>query len=155
MAINATLTSTAYMPQPRANALGSNFVGGKMEISGRTLSDIILLACIPNRYTVVDYFLRGSSAETVAVFKLGIKSAGTATAQGGAGTETTFGTGSFSSTGAVNYRPMTGLPYTVSISDTDAQAGADVYMTVSSGSWTTTVSMGYGFWYYGPGVGQS
>jgi hypothetical protein len=61
----------------------------------------------------------------------------------GGGTETTFGTGTLSATATVLFNPKTGVGSVVSISDTDVNAGADVYMTASSGSWTESFSIDY------------
>lgn len=138
-----TLTTSVYANPPmRLHHAAQNWVHGSYVASGRTLSDIILLAKIPNGVSVVDYYIKGTSGETASIFKLGIK---------GTGTETTFGTGTFSTGATVTYRPMTGIPFSVSLSDTDAQAGCDIYMTVSSGSWTTSVSFDFGFAYVAKG----
>jgi hypothetical protein len=160
-----TVTTTVYNQSPRAVHVGLNYAVGSYVASGRTLSDIILLCRIPNGATIVDFDVAGTSGETVSVFKLGIKSAGTPAALGGgtagAGTETTFGTGSFSTGAKVHFKygvhpnALNGAPYRVSISDTDAQAGADVYMTLSVGSWTTSVSFDFMFAYVMPGQGIS
>lgn len=147
MSINATLTVSTYNQTLRLNNNGApNFIYGSFATSGRTLSDIILLARVPSGVTVCDWYLRGTSGETIATAKLGIK---------GGGTETSFGTLTFS-TGAVCLHRAPGLiaavkPIRVSASDTDAQAGVDIYMTVSAGTWTTSTSFDFGFWYFRDG----
>jgi len=144
MTINATLTVSTYNQPLRLNNTGApSITYGHIEFSGRTLSDIILLTRIPSGSTVVDWQIRGTSGETASVFKLGIK---------GGGTETTFGTMTFAGAAAVNFRNINNRPIRVSASDTDAQAGVDVYLTVSSGSWTTSISFDFTFWHVRDGV---
>ncbi len=117
---------------------GTNYVHGHLDLSARTLSDIGFLCKLPNQSVVVDYYVRGTSGETLSSFKLGIDHGGT---------ETSFGTGSLSTGAVVVYSPKTGIPYLISISDTDAQGGATVYMTVSAGTWTTSISLDFMFAY--------
>ncbi len=144
MTINATLTVTTYNQPMRLNNTGAPSVTyGHIEFAARTLSDIILLTRIPSGATVVDWQIRGTANETASVFKLGIK---------GGGTETTFGTMTFAGNAPVNFRNINNRPIRVSASDTDAQAGVDVYLTVSSGSWTASISFDFTFWYVRDGV---
>lgn len=138
MAIATFTCSTWLLGVGPLSTGGSNRIHGHLELAARTLSDIGFLCKIPNQSVVVDYYVRGTSGETLSSFKLGIDHGGT---------ETTFGTGSLSVGAVVVYRPMTGIPYLVSISDTDAQGGATVYMTVSAGSWTTSISLDFMFQY--------
>lgn len=139
MALNATLTVTTYNQTLRLNANGApNYITGHLAMSGRTLSDIILLARVPSGSTIVDWHIRGTSGETASVFKLGIR---------GGGTETSFGTMTFAGAAAVNFRYINGRPIRVSASDTDAAAGVDIYMTVSSATWTTSISFDFTFVY--------
>lgn len=136
----ATFTASTWLlgVGPLATG-GSNRIHCHLDLSARTLSDIGFLFKLPNQSIVVDYYVKGASGETVSAFKLGIDHGGT---------ETTFGTLSLSTaTGAIPMRYATGLPYLVSISDTDAQGGATVYMTISTGSWTTSISLDFMFEY--------
>lgn len=141
-----TITCTTYNQPMRLNASGAaNKVYGHMETSGRTLSDIVLLCRIPNGATITDWWFRGTSGETASIFKLGIT---------GSGTETTFGTNTLSVAGPVTkqMRVDKPVPFTVSMSDTDAQLGATVYMTISSGTWTTSTSWDFMFEYVRAGL---
>ncbi len=133
----ATTTTTVYTQSPiRANHTG-NWVGGKHAVSTNTLSDIIFLCKIPNQAVITNWVFRGTHGDTTRTFKLGIT--------GGAGaSETAFGTQTWT-TGTV--LGVSGCPFKVSISDTDAQAGAVVYMTPSTGTWTTSASFEFSFEY--------
>jgi len=160
-----TFTSTVYERQGLSGQryrLGMNFIGGTLpetQLINLSVSDIVFLCRIPNRATIVDWYLKGNSTTTItaAIMKMGIVSAGSAVA----GTESTFGSAlTFSST-AWMHRPgggsatalVTSVPFKVSISDTDAQAGALVYATASSGTFTTSLSLDFGFWYVHDGHG--
>jgi len=153
----ATFTATTFNLEPRLNVHGPTFTYGTIVTSTRTLSDIGFLLRVPNKATVLDWWMRGSTTETASVFKLGITGAGRNGS--GAGSETTFGTRTFS----VNADPtmlhgMTlgaGVNHCVSLSDTDAQRGATVYMTISAGTWTTSVSIDFMFAWLIDGLGRT
>ncbi len=139
----ATATCTTYNLVPQFKHQAPNYAYGMIILSARTLSDIVFLAKIPNRAVIVDIWFRGGTAETASTAKFGISNNGT---------ETTFGTLTFSSTGTpVLLQPRTGIPFEVSISDTDAQAGATLYATISAGTWTTTVTLEFMCTYVHPG----
>lgn len=134
----ATLTCTVYSQAfPMRQHHHSNSVGGKVAagLATRTLSDIIFLCKIPNQAVITGWDFVGTHGDTARTFKLGIT---------GNGTETTFGTITWVT---VTRHGLTGCPFKVSISDTDAQAGATVYMTVSTGTWTTSASFEFAFQY--------
>lgn len=142
----STVTSTVYGTMPRLTDIGTEVVQGKFTTSGRTLSDIIFLAKVPNHVTIIGWDLQGISAETASTFKLGIT---------GGGTESTFGTFTLAGNALVRFGGMlTGCPFTVSLSDTDAQAGATIYATVSAGSHTTSISFDFCFRYKARGAGS-
>lgn len=131
----ATITATLWMQPPRLVHTGVNVAFGSLNSISRTISDIFLLARLPNKAKVVDIWVKGTTAAaTGLVYKLGMK---------GGGTETTFGTGTLSATATTLFNPKTGVGTKVSISDTDVNAGADVYMTASTGSWTESFSIDY------------
>ena len=144
-----TYTCTTYNQIPPFHHTGSSRQYGQVVLGPATgnvsVSDIVFLCIIPNRARIVDLWIRGSSAETAAVFKLGI-------AGGTTGTETTFGTLTLSTGGSLVMRPLTGVPFAVSRSDTDAQSGATIYMTISSGTWTTTATLEFMVEYQHPGL---
>lgn len=133
----ATTTTTVYTQTPmRSNHVG-NWVGGKHTISTNTLSDIIFLCKIPNGAVITNWHFLGTHGDTTRTFKLGITG-------GTAASETAFGTVTWT-TGVV--KAVTGCPFKVSISDSDAQGGAVVYMTVATGTWTTSASFEFSFEY--------
>lgn len=139
MAVATFTASTWLLGVGPLKTGGTNYVHVHLDLSARTLSDIGFLCKLPNQSVVIDYYAKGASGETVSAFKLGIDHGGT---------ETTFGTLSLSTaTGAIPMRYATGLPYLISISDTDALGGATVYMTLSTGSWTTSISLDFLFSY--------
>lgn len=123
---------------------GENILYGQIVLGPQTVSDIVWLCRVPNRAVITDIWFRGSTAETAAIFKAGI-------AAGSTGTETTFGTLTLSTGGSLLLRPGTGVPFKVSRSDTDAAAGATVYLTISSATWTTTATMDFMVRYTHPG----
>lgn len=140
MAINATATASTYNQEPRQR-LGVNYVIGRVTPSAKTLSDIILLARVPNKATIVDVKTKGATGGTAAVYKIGIKGGNSGPA-GGSGADTTL----LSTVDAATTTVTTGngfLGWKVSLSDTDAQVGADVYITLISGTWTITVTIDY------------
>jgi len=151
MAINATLTASTYLQEPR-NLIGTNYVIGRVTPSSRTLSDIILLARIPNKATIVDVSVKGATAGTNAVFKIGIKGTNAGPA-GGSGADTTLLSAVDAATTTIT-RGTGFLGWKVSLSDTDAQVGADVYLTVVSGTWTITVTVDYMIAWVPDGLGN-
>jgi hypothetical protein len=140
----ATYTATTYNQTPRLRHTGINLLIGSLARSGNTLSDIIFLGKIPNKATIIDYYVKGTTAAAGGLaYKLGIT--------GGGGGEATFGTGSLSATATVVFRSLQGCPFKVSRSDTDAQDGATVYMTCSVGSWSESISIDFCFMYVADG----
>lgn len=140
MAINATQTASTYNQEPR-NLIGTNYIIGKVTMSAKTISDIILLAKVPNKATIVDVRVKGTTAGTNAVFKIGIKGTN-AGPSGGNGADTSLLETADAAT-TTGKASAVFIGYKVSLSDTDAQAGADIYMTLISGTWTISVSIDY------------
>lgn len=141
MGLNATLTSSIYNNPIRAHHIGTNYAIGTINTSARTLSDIILLCRVPNGCTIVEATVYGAGAGTAAVLKVGHKGAAGA---GGktAGADNSIIASLDLATGA-GQRGTKFVRVDVSLSDTDAQAGADVYATVVSGTWTVSVSFDF------------
>lgn len=150
MPISATLTCTTYTQSIKLNNNGApTFVYGHLDTAAHTLSDIILLCRLPSGCTVIDYYLRGSTGETAAVVRMGATGGGSATTFF---TSVTLSTNS-ATLGRRAYDSLsTYTPTRFSISDTDAQAGVDVYMTCQAGTFTTSFSFDFGFWYVRDGV---
>lgn len=133
----ATATSTVYTQTPMPQHIHSNYVGGKIDLSARTLSDIIWFAKVPNQAVITRIRMICRHGDTTRTMKLGITG-------GSAASETAFGTLTLT-TNLV--QPVAGLPFKVSISDTDAQAGATIYGTIATGTWTTSGSFEFGIEY--------
>ena len=141
----ATATSTVYANHtPAFTHIGDNVVQGKVHLSGRTLSDIVFLAKVPNGVVITDFVVQGISTETASAYKLGINSAG--------GADNTFGLFTLAGSAIVSFARVTGCPFDVSLSDTDAQGGATIYATVSAGTHTTSISFDFMFRYRARGT---
>lgn len=132
----ATVTATPYL-HPVRQDIHSNYVGGKIDLSTRTLSDIIFFAKVPNGAVITDIYMVPRHGDTARTMKLGITG-------GSAASETAFGTLTLTT---ATRMVVSGLPFKVSISDTDAQAGAVVYGTIATGTWTTSGSIEFGVTY--------
>lgn len=133
-----TFTASAYLDAMQGHHKGVNYIIGHVEKTG-TLSDIILLGKVPNGATIIDFRMYGAGAGTAAVAKVGIKGGN---GGGGAGADNVIVSSHDFATGA-GVTSTQHIRHRVSLSDTDAQAGCDVYMTVISGTWSTTVSFDY------------
>jgi hypothetical protein len=139
MGLNATQTASAYNNPIRAHHIGPNYAIGKVNTSAKTLSDIILLCRVPHGATIVDCRVYGAGAGTAAVMKVGIKGGD---GGNGAGADTTLIASIDLATGAGSTMGP-GIYHVVSLSDTDAHLGADVYATLISGTWTVSVSFDF------------
>ena len=143
----ATLTATLWDRWPNVpyHHIGPNRQFGALHTGSRTLSDIIFLCRVPSGCTITDFRVSGAgTAGTASVYKIGVE---------GGGTETSIITSADLATaaGAV----MNKTPIRVSRSDTDASQGINVYMTLISGTWTTSVSFDYSIEYFHDGVVKS
>jgi hypothetical protein len=132
----STLTASPYLQVIRGHH-HSNEISGKVTLSGRTLSDIIFLGKVPNGALITGWNFFGTHGDTARTFKLGITG-------GSAASETAFGTVTWTTLVLTGQQ---GCPFRVSISDTDAQAGATIYATIATGTWTTSASFEYSFRY--------
>ena len=138
----ATVTAslaTAGAPV-KMNHAGTTTVHVKLNTSGNTLSDIMLLAKIPQRALVTD--VRGtlgtSNADTV--IKLGWKGA----VAGTASNETAFGTHTASGTDVVTNFAMTTEdlgPVLVTFTDSTGSNFAYLFATASVGTFSDTVCL--------------
>ena len=124
----------------KQNHAGTTSVHVKLNTSGNTLSDIMLLAKIPNRALVTD--VRGtlgtSNADTV--IKLGWRGDPSGTASN----ETAFGTHTASGTDVVTNFTMVGEdlgPVLVSFTDSIGSGFAFLFATASAGTFSDTVCL--------------
>jgi hypothetical protein len=150
MALNATQTASAYNKVMRAHHIGPNYLIGTVNVISKTLSDIILLGRIPNKATIVGAIFQGVTAGTNAVYKVGVKGGD---GGNGAGADTTI----LATTDIVTAAGIASAAFVrhrVSLSDTDAHLGADVYMTLISGTWTVSASLDYQISYVMDGNGE-
>lgn len=131
--------ATAGAPVKR-NSAGQNAVRVAMAVVGATLSDILLLAKVPNGALITEMKGVIGSGNTDSVIKLGWRRH----SDGGGGSETAFGTHTVSSTDAVsNFINTTDDIGAVHISFTDTLGSdyAEIFATCSTGSFTDTFSM--------------
>lgn len=150
MALNATQTASAYNKVMRANHIGPNYIIGGVTTSAKTLSDIVLLGRVPNKATIVGVQVQGACAGTAAVYKIGIKGGD---GGNGAGADTTLiATADLATAAGASTGPF--VRHRVSLSDTDAYLGADVYMTLISGTWTVSCSLDFQIAYVMDGNGE-
>lgn len=150
MGLNATQTASAYNKTMRAHHIGPNYIIGTVTTSAKTLSDIILLGKIPNKATIVGAHFQGVAAGTNAVYKVGVKGGD---GGNGAGADTTIiATTDLATTAGISAAAF--VRHRVSLSDTDAHLGADVYMTLISGTWTVSCSLDFQIAYVMDGNGE-
>lgn len=149
MALNPTQTASVYNNTIRAHHIGVNYAIGKVNTSAKTLSDIILLCKVPHGATIVDCRIHGAGAGTAATLKVGVKGGD---GGNGAGADTSLLTSLDLATGA-GAVGTAAVFHRVSLSDTDAHLGADVYATLVSGTWTVSVSFDFQIGWTMPGAG--
>lgn len=138
MGLSTTLTASSYNAPMRAHHIGINYAGGHIAKTG-TLSDIVILARVPNKATIVECRIWGAGAGTAAAAKVGVK--GGDGGAGAGGDTTLIVTHDFA--GGAGLVGSAFVRHRVSLSDTDAHLGADVYLTLISGTWSTTVSFDF------------
>lgn len=149
MGLNATQTASVYNQPIRAHHIGVNYAIGKINSTGKTLSDIFLLCKVPHGATIVDFRIFGAGAGTAATVKVGVKGGD---GGNGAGADTTLLTSLDLASGAGAVGTMATF-HKVSLSDTDAHLGADVYATIVSGTWSVSVSFDFQVGWTMPGAG--
>ena len=137
----ATLTSslaTAGAPM-KQNHVGTTTLHIHANMAAQTLSDITLLAKLPQRALVTDIFGQFGTSNVDSVIKLGWKAPNSSTDN-----ETAFGTHTSSTTDAVtliDFATEEVNPVLISFTDSIGQAYAQLYATCSVGSFTDTWSL--------------
>lgn len=127
----STLTATAAARQAPAvyNATGVQSTTVQYTGSGNTLSDIVLLAKLPDQTRIIDWYARLNSSEALATVKLGFT-----------GNETALGTLTTSGSAETMFdaRSLGYQPATMSLSDGQTPHYGYLYATLSAGSFTTS-----------------
>ena len=127
----ATYTSSIAVGGAQANAphTGVQSVDVKYVGSANTLSDIVLLAKIPDQARIVDFYGNLNSAEALNVIKIGVT-----------GNETALGTHTLSASAQTTFDMRSEIisPFNVSLTDAVEPHTAFVFATPSAGSFTTT-----------------
>lgn len=137
----ATVTSslaTAGAPM-KQNHVGTTTLHVHINVSATTLSDIVLLAKLPQRALVTDISGQFGTSNVDSVIKLGWKAPNSSTDN-----EAAFGTHTSSTTDAVTLIDFAGeeeLPELISFTDSIGLAYAQLYATCSVGSFTDTWSL--------------
>jgi hypothetical protein len=137
----ATVTSslaTAGAPM-KQNHIGTTSFRVHIDVSATTLSDIVLLAKLPQRALVTDISGQFGTSNVDSVIKLGWKAPNSSTTN-----ETAFGTHTSSTTDAVTLIDFANeevVPTLISFTDSIGQAYAQLYATCSVGSFTDTWSL--------------
>lgn len=150
MGLNATQTASAYNKPMRMHHVGVNYSIGTVTTSAKTLSDIVLLTRVPNGATIVSWHSSGTAAGTNAVYKIGVKGGNGGKAAGA--DDTILLTTDLATAAGIAAAHF--VRHRVSLSDTDAYLGADVYMTLISGTWTVSCSMDFQIGYVMDGNGE-
>ena len=137
MATATSSLATAGAPV-KENPTGTTTVHVKADFSALTLSDILLLAKLPQRalVTQISGIIGTSNADSV--IKLGWKAP-----NAGNGSETAFGTHTASATAVTAFDMNSELvqPVLISFTDSIGQAYAQLYATCSVGSFSDTFSI--------------
>lgn len=139
MTTQTTSLATAGAPM-KVNHTGTTVIHIHGDFSAQTLSDLVLLAKLPQRALITD--LRGffGTSNTDSVIKLGWKAPNSSTDN-----ETAFGTHTSSATDAVTLIDLQVEEIVpgilISFTDSIGQAYAQLYATCSVGSFTDTWSL--------------
>jgi hypothetical protein len=137
----ATVTSslaTAGAPM-KQNHVGTITQRVHIDVSATTLSDIVLLAKLPQRALVMDISGQFGTSNVDSAIKLGWKAPNSSTDN-----ETAFGTHTSSTTDAVTLIDFANeelSPTLISFTDSTGLAYAVLYATCSTGSFTDTWSL--------------
>jgi acyl-CoA synthetase (NDP forming) len=137
----ATVTSslaTAGAPMKALHS-GLNTIRVHIDVSATTLSDIVLLAKLPQRALVTDISGQFGTSNVDSAIKLGWKAPNSSTDN-----ETAFGTHTSSTTDAVTLIDFANEelnPTLISFTDSIGLAYAVLYATCSTGSFTDTWSL--------------
>ena len=130
----STLTSTAATSTASVRYQEAGVVERHVRLvtGDVTLSDIILMVKIPDQATITAVYGSGNSPEALSSFKMGIT---------GNGTETTFASLISLSVGAVvafDSRDELAVPFKLSMTDNAVPHHGFIYLTPSTGTWTTS-----------------
>lgn len=110
----ATRTTAAAVStvQPRLVHAGLNVATASYHANGNTTSasDVILMTKIPNKATIVDWYVRGHAGSSTTTFKLGFP-----------GSDQALGLFTLGATDS-RVNGVTALPYTVNLSDDAVQS---------------------------------
>ena len=136
-----TITSTlaAATAPMKQNHIGTTTLHVHVDAFAQTLSDIVLLAKLPQRALVTDISGQFGTSNVDSVIKLGWKAPNSSTDN-----ETAFGTHTSSTTDAVTLIDFANeelSPTLISFTDSIGQAYAQLYATCSVGSFTDTWSL--------------
>ncbi len=138
MATQTSSLATAGAPI-RENPTGTTTIRVHATFSAQTLSDIVLLAKLPQRALITDISGQFGTSNTDSVIKLGWKAPNSSTDN-----ETAFGTHTSSATDAVTLIDFAGeeeLAELITFTDSIGQAYAFIYATCSVGSFTDSWSL--------------
>ncbi len=142
----ATFTATEINPLKGVHA-GTNFVRSRYTGS-LTVSEVLLLAKIPNKATVFDWVLSGGSvgSASTGTWKIGVQGTVVDSIRGYTLTEDSLHAGvSITASGAA--RGTTLLPFKVSLSDDAVNQFIWLTAMYSAGSFTGTHSINFGVEY--------
>lgn len=154
MAVN-TRTCSDALAFVRSNEIGESVV--RTHLAGAlaaslTLSDIILIAKIPNQATITDFWMAGIVPGDATVFKVGVGGAG-ATGGTGADDDCVSLLLTLSGTAAVKrFDQGVQMPYKLSLSDDAEPKWAYLFATLISGTSTATCSIQFVVKYSMPGA---
>lgn len=152
MAVN-TRTCSDALAFVRSNEIGTVTVRTKLEGSltaSLTLSDIILIAKIPNKAMIHDFYMAGIVPGDATIFKVGTGGAGVTT---GGDDTSVCSTVTLSGTAAIkNFDSADTMPYLVSLSDDAEPKWTWLFATLISGTSTATCSIQFVVKYSMPGA---
>lgn len=142
----ATYTSTVFNRVPKAVHTGINTVSGKIVLPAATVSDIVFLAKIPHGAIVTDFYEYHSSGQTAAVIDFGFDRG--IAAGGGGNASCIVAGGAIATMNRMSIAASpTGAPVQISLSDNDPVRHAVLQGKLVSGTFTITVSLGFGVSY--------
>ena len=140
--VTASLATSRVSPK-RLHA-GANVVRVKYTGSANTLSDIVLLAKVPNGAIITDMNGVFFSSNVDSVIKVGWSGADS-------GSATAFGTHTASTTDATTNWTLTGEdlgPVHISFTDSTGSAAGMIYATCSAGTFSDSFSLDITFTYH-------
>lgn len=138
-----TFTSSEVIPV-RRDTIGENVVYSRIKQAGLSVSDIVLLAKVPNHAIVIDGYLtaRGTGI-TTGLWKIGVQGTVVDTLSGATLTSDTLHAGASLTASGLARFTTSFLPFQVSFSDDAASQFIWIQGTFSAGSGTATQSLGF------------